>query len=170
MQKPEIPANEKQRLQGVRDLAILDTEPDEILDEITAKVMQRFDVPICLVTIVDANRQWFKSNHGLDVCETPRDISFCGHAINYDSILYIPDAHEDYRFKTNPLVTGEPYIRFYAGAPLILGETLRVGTLCIIDRKPKELSEEDLEDLRSFADEVETELYRISNYWKGTRV
>lgn len=166
MQKPDIPSNEKERLALVHGLNILDTEPDQVLDEITQRAKTRFNVPICLVTIVDANRQWFKSNQGLDATETPRDVSFCGHAINYDSILYIPDALDDYRFKTNPLVTDKPFIRFYAGAPLILKDTLRIGTLCIIDREPKEMTDADLEDLREFADEVELALYQTSKLSK----
>ncbi|XOV80282.1 MAG: GAF domain-containing protein [Aestuariibacter sp.] len=158
MQKPDIPKNEALRLQYLQQMEILDSENDPVLDDITLRTKQRFDVPICLVSLVDTNRQWFKSNQGLDATETPRDISFCGHAINYDEILYIPDALDDMRFKSNPLVEGEPDIRFYAGAPLIMEPAIRVGTLCIIDRRPRELNQQDLEDLRSLADEIENEL------------
>ncbi len=156
MMKPQMPHNEARRMALVNQLHILDTEPDKELDKITAAAQAYFDVPICLVTIVDENRQWFKSNVGLNACETERDVSFCGHAINHDETLYIPDANEDLRFRSNPLVRGEPYIRFYAGAPLILQPDLRIGTLCIIDRVPRELSEEQLAALRDFADQVQS--------------
>lgn len=151
-----MPHNEASRMALVNQLHILDTEPDKELDKITASAQAYFDVPICLVTIVDENRQWFKSNVGLNACETERDVSFCGHAINHDETLYIPDANEDLRFRSNPLVRGEPHIRFYAGAPLILQPDLRIGTLCIIDRIPRELSEEQLAALRDFADQVQS--------------
>lgn len=162
MQAPAIPENEQARLEYLWKLRILDTEKDEAMDDITARAKAHFNVPICLVSLVDANRQWFKSSQGLDATETPRDISFCGHAINYDDILHIPDALEDFRFKTNPLVTGDPNIRFYAGAPLIMEPAIRLGTLCIIDREPRDMSEQQLDALRSFADEVQLELARFA--------
>lgn len=158
MIKPDIPKNEAKRMACINRLQILDTEPDPELDEITASVQQYFDVPISLVTIVDANRQWFKSNVGLDARETDRDVSFCGHAINYDETLYVPDAQDDMRFRTNPLVTAYPHIRFYAGAPLIMQPDIRIGTLCIIDRKPRDLNEDQLAKLREFADKIQNHL------------
>lgn len=163
MIKPDIPENESKRMELVNQLQILDTAPDAELDKITAAAQAWFNVPICLLTIVDTNRQWFKSNVGLDACETDRDVSFCGHAINYDETLYVPDAQEDFRFQTNPLVTGEPHIRFYAGAPLIMKPDLRIGTLCIIDREPRELDDTQLNKLREFADKIQDLLWQITH-------
>lgn len=164
MIKPDIPKNEAKRMALVNQLQILDTEPAPELDEITETVQQYFDVPICLVTIVDTNRQWFKSNVGLDASETDRDVSFCGHAINYDDTLYVPDAQDDMRFRTNPLVTEYPHIRFYAGAPLIMEPDIRIGTLCIIDRKPRELDEAQLLKLREFADRIQNKLLGLAEH------
>jgi len=118
MQQPAIPDNETQRLAALHALDVLDTPPEERFDRITRIAARLMDVPICLVTLVDANRQWFKSCIGLDASETPRDISFCGHAILAPEALVIPDAAADPRFADNPLVAGEPRIRFYAGEPL----------------------------------------------------
>ncbi len=115
-------------------------------------------MPIALVSLIDADRQWFKSRQGLDACETGRDISFCGHAILQDDPLVVPDALEDPRFADNPLVTGEPKIRFYAGMPLRLSSGFRVGTLCLIDRKPRRLEPEDLVLFRDLARLVVREL------------
>lgn len=158
MKIPDIPANETDRLCLLRDLAVLDTPPECRFDTITKKAKEFYKVPIALVSLVDADRQWFKSSQGLDATETSRDISFCGHAIHHDEILYVPNALDDLRFATNPLVTGAPYIQFYAGAPLILGDSLRMGTLCIIDRVPREFEENELLKLRELADQVQAEL------------
>ncbi|UAA37626.1 GAF domain-containing protein [Paraneptunicella aestuarii] len=158
MKKPEIPGNEQERLCLLDSLNILDTPPESRFDDITKEAKEYYQVPIALVSIVDADRQWFKSCQGLDVSETHRDISFCGHAIHHDEILYIPDALEDIRFATNPLVTGEPKIRFYAGAPLIIRDELRIGTLCIIDRKPRYFDDEEFDKLRELANRVQAEL------------
>lgn len=158
MIKPESPANEKARIHALHGLNILDTPPENRFDNITDTAKKHYDVPIALVSIVDVDRQWFKSVQGLDASETSRDISFCGHAIHHDEILYVPDACDDLRFATNPLVTGAPFIRFYAGAPLIIGPELRVGTLCLIDRKPRQFEYEEFEFLRELANNVEREL------------
>ena len=120
-----------------------------------------FGVPIALVSLVDENRQWFKSCAGLDASETPRDISFCGHAILGNEVFIIPDATKDERFADNPLVLNEPNVRFYAGCPLRYLNGSRLGTLCIIDRKPRSLSEEDLQTLKDLASMVERELAAI---------
>lgn len=136
MQAPQKPGNEAQRLATLRGLQILNTSPEERFDRITGVAQHMFDVPIALVSVVDENRQWFKSCYGLSATETPRDISFCGHAILGTDVFVIEDALQDPRFADNPLVTGEPRIRFYAGCPLHANNGDALGTLCIIDRKP----------------------------------
>jgi diguanylate cyclase (GGDEF)-like protein len=121
-----------------------------------------FGVPIALVSLVDANRQWFKSCIGLDASQTPRSISFCGHAILSDDALVIPDATLDERFHDNPLVTGAPNIRFYAGQPLVLADGSRLGTLCIISPKPRNLDQEDRQLLRDLGKMVEEEIEALN--------
>ena len=112
MQLPTIPENELQRLATLRALNVLDTDAEERFDRITRLTRRIFSLPICVVTLVDADRQWFKSRQGLEVAETPREISFCGHAINHDGIFIVNDALKDPRFSDNPLVTEQPHIRF----------------------------------------------------------
>ncbi len=158
MLAPGIPQNEAERIQVLHDLLILDTEPEERFDIITAYCQSRFGVEIALVSLVDTDRQWFKSTCGLDAKETPRDISFCGHAILQDEVFIIKNALEDERFADNPLVLGPPNIRFYAGAPLKLSSGQTVGTLCIIDPKPKSLEPEEAEHLSVLAQMVSMEL------------
>lgn len=158
MQIPLLPENELQRLAALKALAILDTEAEPRFDRITRLAQQLFQVPIALVSLVDANRQWFKSRQGLDATETPRDISFCGHAILDEAVFMVNNTQEDPRFADNPLVCGAPDIRFYAGAPLHSSSGHRVGTLCIIDRHPRSFSAAELMGLRDLADCVEVEL------------
>ncbi len=153
-----IPDNEPQRLQALRELLILDTPPEERFDRIVAFASHEFDVPIALVSLVDRNRQWFKARVGLQVCETARDISLCGHAVVEHDTLVIGDTLADPRFADNPLVLGEPFIRFYAGAQLRLPSGLTVGTLCLIDRRPRRLDRTDLAILGSLRDLVVQEL------------
>jgi len=155
-----LPRNEAKRLEALRSLLILDTPPEERFDRISAFAAKEFDVPISLVSLVDRDRQWFKSNFGLDVCETARDVSFCGHAINKSEPLVVPDALRDPRFADNPLVTGHPFIRFYAGAGLRLPYGQVVGTLCIMDRRPREFDKLDAAILCGLRDLVVDELYR----------
>lgn len=134
------PANEAERLAALFALLLLDTPPEERFDKIVAFAAEEFEVPIALISLLDTDRQWFKAAVGLgDTCQTGRDISFCGHAIMRAEIMVIEDALLDERFHDNPLVTGAPHIRFYAGAPLILSNGLALGTLCIIDTKPRQL-------------------------------
>ena len=135
-----IPSNEAERLMVLRNYEILDTSSQEIFDDYTWLASRICDVPTALISLVDKNRQWFKSRVGLDVLETPRNVSFCAHAIHHSRVMEVPDTLEDQRFCQNPLVTGEPYIRFYAGAPLTSMEGYHVGTLCVIDQKPRQLS------------------------------
>ncbi|MDO6687275.1 MULTISPECIES: sensor domain-containing diguanylate cyclase [unclassified Agarivorans] len=158
MQAPSTPVNEDSRLKSLKELDILDTQPEERFDRITRMAKRLFDVPIALVSLVDENRQWFKSCFGVDASETPRDISFCGHAILGDETFQIEDALSDPRFADNPLVTGYPHIRFYAGHPLSTPDGEKIGTLCIIDTKPKSLSADDLVALNDLAVMVEQEL------------
>lgn len=139
MRAAPIPVDEAERLQALGNLLVLDTPPEERFDRIVRFAAEELDVPIALVSLVDAQRQWFKSRLGLDFTETAREISFCAHAINQSQLFVICDASKDERFFDNPLVTGYPNIRFYAGAPLRAPSGERVGTLCVIDTKPREL-------------------------------
>jgi len=158
MQAPLFPENELARLKALRERAILDTLPEERFDRITRIAKRVFGTQIALVSLVDAERQWFKSKQGLDACETGRDISFCGHAILAKDIFHIANASLDPRFADNPLVVGPPNIRFYAGAPLTTTDGFHVGTLCIIDDKPRQLTTQELAVLRDLADCVEDEI------------
>jgi len=152
------PSNDKERLAALRALLILDTPPEARYDKIVQFAADEFDVPIALLSLVDANRQWFKAKVGLDVCETDRGISFCGHAILQDDLFIIPDTLADPRFADNPLVTEAPHIRFYAGAPLILPSGLTLGTLCLIDSKPRQVDFTDMAILASLRDLLMEEL------------
>lgn len=158
MLEPTIPIDETARLLSLHSLRILDTPSEERFDRITRMAKRMFGVETCLISLVDTNRQWFKSKQGLDACETSRKISFCGHAINSDEILIIGDASTDPRFSDNPLVTEAPFIRFYAGCPIRGPRGYRIGTLCLIDAAPRGLSVEDQATLRDFAAMVEDEL------------
>ncbi|KKO47436.1 transcriptional regulator [Arsukibacterium ikkense] len=157
MQQPEIPKNEKQRLAALLNSALLDTDAEPRFDRLTSLVQQCLATEIVLVSLVDTQRQWFKSRQGLNACETNRDISFCGHAILADDIFEVSDASQDVMFADNPLVTHAPFIRFYAGAPLHF-QSQRIGTLCIIDPKPRQLSLSERHLLRQFADVIEQEI------------
>lgn len=162
MLTPTTPIDETARLLSLHSLRILDTPSEERFDRITRMAQRMFGVEICLISLVDSDRQWFKSKQGLDACETPREISFCGHAINADEILIVGDARTDPRFQDNPLVTEAPFIRFYAGCPIRGPRGHRIGTLCLIDSKPRGLSIEDQETLRDLAAMVEDELHVAS--------
>lgn len=158
MIKPATPVDELLRLETLRNLKILDTNPEERFDRVTRLAKKVFGTPIALVSLVDADRQWFKSRQGLEATETPRDISFCGHAILEDSILVVEDAQADERFCDNPLVTDDPSIRFYAGYPISGPRGQKIGTLCIIDREPREMSPDDRDLLTELGEMVEEEL------------
>jgi GAF domain-containing protein len=158
MQIPARPRDEALRIETLLDLVILDSEPEERFDLLTGYASSQFDVPIALVSLVDMNRQWFKSRCGLGATETGRDISFCGHAILQDDIFEIRDAQNDERFADNPLVTGDPRIRFYAGCPLKMPNGQNIGTFCLIDRKPKALDEWEKQHLRDLARVVVLEI------------
>jgi GAF domain-containing protein len=156
-----LPPNEKERLAALKALNILDTPPEARFDRITRLIARLFNVPIALVSLVDVNRQWLKSCYGLDLRETPRDVSFCSHAILKPEAMIIPDALDDPRFADNPLVTHEPHIRFYAGQPLNSPGGQRVGTLCMIDHHPRQLSVDEQQTLRDLATWVERELSSV---------
>jgi signal transduction histidine kinase/CheY-like chemotaxis protein len=161
MINPSFPPDEELRLHALRNLNILDTDAEERFDRLTRLAQRLLNVPIVLVSLVDSNRQWFKSCQGLDARETARSISFCGHAILEDCIFIISDALCDPRFADNPLVTGKPNIRFYAGQPLKALNGSRVGTLCVIDTKPRNLTQTDIDSLKDLGILVETELNNL---------
>ena len=152
-----LPANEAERLAALWNLGILDTEPEARFDRYTEVACSTFDVPIALVSLVDADRQWFKSHHGIDITETHRDLSMCAHAILEDDVFVITDALRDERFADNPYVARGPRLRFYAGVPLTADDQT-VGTLCIMDHRPRLLNEPQLERLRELGRMVEAEL------------
>ncbi len=157
-QKAPLPSNEEARVRALHDLNVLDTEPEERFDRFTRIAAALFDVPVVLVCLIDANRQWFKSRHGVDVEETPRDLAFCAHAILGSDVLHVPDALADDRFADNPLVTGPPHLRFYAGVPLHIGNGHRAGTLCVIDQSVRQFSADQLQLLQDLGKLVEREL------------
>ena len=158
MKVAKLPHNEKARLKLLHDLNILDTELDRMYDELTELAAKICETPISLISLVDENRQWFKSRHGLDATETPRDYAFCAHAILGDDLFVVPDSSKDERFSDNPLVTGEPRVHFYAGYPLEVSNNLKVGTLCVIDHKPRNLTEEQRQALKVLGNQVKMQL------------
>ena len=160
MKKPDITQNEQVRLETLRSLNILDTLPEERFDRLTRLAKRMFGVPIALVSLVDENRQWFKSSIGLGASETSRDVSFCGHAILGNGVFIIPNTLEDPRFADNPLVLNHPHIRFYAGCPLAVNG-YKLGTLCIFDQTPRSFGKEDIEALQDLASMVERELAAV---------
>lgn len=160
--KVPILPDEGQRLAALYAMHVLDTPADPGLDAVTRLAADRFDTPIALVSLIDAERQCFKSRYGLGIGETSRNDSFCAHAIANDGVMVVPDARSDARFADNPLVLGEPYIRFYAGAPLTTREGYRVGTICIIDRQPRsEFSQRDRQALALMAEQTMTILQTL---------
>ena len=157
-QQAPLAPDEDRRLAALYALDILDTEPEERFDRVTTEISSALEMPIALVTLVDAERQWFKSTVGLEVRETPRDISVCAHAILGDDVMEVPDLAEDPRFGDNPTVAGPPHLRFYAGMPLTLDDGSRVGTLCVADHRPRTLAADQHDELRRAAARVVAEL------------
>jgi len=169
LRPPQIPDDDIERIAALCRLHILDTPPEERFDRITRTAQRVFGVPIALVSLIDRERQWFKSNAGLDQIETPRDISFCGHAILAEEPFVVNDAVSDERFANNPLVTGDLGLRFYAGVPVHEKGGWRVGTLCLIDRKARDFSDTDITTLRDLAQWAETEL-NLFSFEQATRL
>jgi GAF domain-containing protein len=153
-----VPPNEKKRLKVLWQYEVLDTVPEEVFDDLTELAARICEAPIALISLVDEKRQWFKSKVGTSVNGTSRDISFCAHAINQTELFIVPDATLDSRFAANPLVTSDPKIRFYAGAPLITPDGYALGTLCVIDKVPRNLRPDQQQALRILARHVVSQL------------
>jgi PAS domain S-box-containing protein len=158
MQPPLRPTDEARRLDALRQYHLLDTLPEQALDDLTALAAHICEAPISLISLVDEHRQWFKSTFGLCISETPRETFFCGHVITQPDVFIVPDAAQDERFADNPLVTGDPHIRFYAGAPLVTPQGEALGTLCVIDCVPRQLMPSQQEALRVLSRQVMAQL------------
>ena len=152
------PQHEKKRLAVLWQYEVLDTVPEEVFDNLTELAARICEAPIALISLVDEKRQWFKSRVGTSVQETSRDVSFCAHAINQSDLFIVPDASKDDRFARNPLVTSDPKIRFYAGAPLVTPDGYALGTLCVIDKVPRELRPDQKQALVILARHVVSQL------------
>lgn len=150
--------DEARRIKALQDYRVLDTAAEEVFDSITELASAIFKTPIALVSLIDEQRQWFKSKVGLEVSETPRSVAFCDHAIRGNETMVVPDATQDPRFKNNPLVVNEPFVRFYCGVPLRTPEGHNLGTLCLIDKKPRTISERERRGLEALARQVEAGL------------
>ncbi len=151
-------SGEEARLQVLRKYHILDSEPEIAFDDLALLASHICETPMAAISLVDEDRQWFKARIGFTTAETPRSISFCTHAIQQRDIFVVPDATKDDRLRNNPQVAGDPHIRFYAGAPLLAREGHALGTLCVVDRKPRKLSETQLEALTALCRQVEAQL------------
>jgi len=150
--------DETARLAALRRYRILDTEPERAFDDLALLASQICQTPMALITMVDAERQWFKARTGIDVTETPRAVSFCAHAIKQFGLFIVPDARDDARFRDNPFVTGGPFVRFYAGAPLVTPDGHALGTICVIDSVPRTLTPEQREALDALRRQVQAQL------------
>ena len=156
MTGPPLPPDDDARVESLRSLRVLDTPPEERFDRLTRLARRLFEVPIALVSFVDRDRQWVKSCQGVEMLETPRELSFCAHAILQSALFVVPDTTQDDRFRGNPAVKGDPNIRFYAGRPVKAPDGALVGTLCILDYRPRTLTAEDerlLNDLGTLVEE-----------------
>ncbi len=166
MEPALLPSDEGARLRALEELQLLDSPAEQEFDDITLLASFICEAPIALISLVDKDRQWFKSRVGLDISETPRDIAFCAHAILGDDVFEVPDAAADQRFADNPVVTSDPHLRFYAGMPLKTSDNHNIGTLCVIDRKPRHLSEEQRAALRALGRQI----MRLVELRKSTRL
>ena len=155
---PPVPQNETRRLKVLWQYDVLDTVPEEIFDDLTELAARICEAPISLISLIDDKRQWFKSKVGISVNETSRDISFCAYAITQEDLFIVPDATLDARFAKNPFVISDPKIRFYAGAPLITPDGHALGTLCVIDKVPRELRPDQKQALKILARHVVSQL------------
>jgi two-component system, NtrC family, sensor kinase len=153
-----VPKSEEERLAALERYRILDTLPEQVFDDITFLAAHLCGTPVALVSLVDAERQWFKSRVGWKRAETPRGLAFCAHAILQQELMIVPDTRHDPRFRDHPLVVGPPHVRFYAGAPLITPDGFAIGTLCVIDRVPRVLSGEQQLALTALARMVVAQL------------
>jgi anti-sigma regulatory factor (Ser/Thr protein kinase) len=156
--KRDVVADERERLAALRRYRILDTDPEGAFDDLTLLASRICGTPIALITLIDADRQWFKSRVGLSIAETSRSISFCSHAIEQAGLFVVPDALQDQTFRNNPSVTGDPHIRFYAGAPLVTPDGHALGTLCVIDQVPRTLTPDQVEALQVLKRQAEMQL------------
>jgi GAF domain-containing protein len=161
MPAADLPPDEAERLRALRELELLDSEPEEEFDELVRRAAEATGAPIAVITLVDEARQWFKARVNLELESTDRDLAFCAHAIlSPDDLTIVPDTLEDERFNDNLLVTEDPNIRFYAGAPIFTPDGFPIGTLCVIDAAPRGLSEEQADALRDLAREVSKQIER----------
>ncbi|MGE0865603.1 MAG: ATP-binding protein [Vicinamibacterales bacterium] len=151
-------ANEAARIKALRAYHILDTDPEQAFDDLTLLASQVCGTPIALITLVDENRQWFKSRVGIDIQETARNISFCSHAIEQPGLFVVPDTLSDGRFRNNPMVVSDPHIRFYAGAPLLTRDGDPLGTICVVDSTPRTLTDGQRAALNALRRQAETQL------------
>jgi adenylate cyclase len=159
MPAADLPPDEEARLKALRALELLDTEPEEAFDELVRRAAEATGAPVAVITLVDEARQWFKARVNLELESTDRDLSFCAHAIlTPDDLTVVPDTLEDERFADNLLVAEDPNIRFYAGAPIFTPDGYPVGTLCVIDAAPRDLSDEQAQALRELAAEVSRQI------------
>lgn len=158
MKSAPLPENEAERIRRLHELDILDTLEEQAYDDLTYLAAQICNTPVALVSLVDRDRQWFKSHHGLDARETPREVAFCSYAILGEDLFVVEDSGRDERFHDNPLVTGSPHVKFYAGAPLVMSDNLRLGTLCVIANEPRTISQVQKQALEALARQVVSQL------------
>lgn len=160
-----IPANDASRVQALHAYHLLDTEQAKGFDNLVDIAAHHFKTPMCMVSLVDDDRQWYKAKVGTDVCQTNRDVSFCGHVINDPKVLVVEDALTDHRFFDNPMVVGDPHVRFYAGAPLVDANSFLLGSFCILDTEPRGFTPTDQKLLTQFASLAvsQMELHRMTH-------